>query len=613
MSSKLIPRILIVDDLFGRTHAGRRNEERANLCGQYLIEDITGDEQKKGSPQKIKNPIALAVFYRGQRPICSTLGDTVENDLEATLQVIRDGWFVSENETCWSMILLDLCFYTGRVTEGSNRSALGMPEGRTGDDDPSQYFGLQILQSVQEEMPELPVVIFSSKPREEVSKEFSRKGARAFIPREQGDPGLLKDYLWRHGLLPDSDDLIVGHSKALLLALRDARQISNSKQPALIRGEAGTGKELLATFIHNASPRAQGNFEVVSLPAIPSTLVEDTLFGHVRGAFDKATGDRAGKFETAEGGTLFLDEVGDTPLDVQPKLLRAIQDGEVQRLGTDRTIEVDVRVVSATNVDIEGRVAVGSGFRRDLLDRLRVGGTLLLPPLRSRKEDINILAEKFVREAEKETGALKRVIDPDAVVKLKSYDWPGNVRELRNTLFEAVRRHPDVEHLVPIHLRLPDIAPPAQSFVTAFNSDSIRPEIQSVEELVEILNSFAFDSPDQLIGKLPKIEHAFARLIARYLKAALKTNTRNRTSENPRGEITIQPTVNMIYGSKVSTSKAADIIKQLLGMNEEAIKTMLDDPEDTILREALDRALNLRPRKPKPDAAEERQKLELSS
>lgn len=599
MNSRFIPRIMIVDDLFGRTHADERNEERANLCGQYLIEDVTGDELEKGTKQKIKNPIAQAVFHRGQKPLCSTVGDKVENDLQTTLEAIRAGWFVSR-ETCWAMVLLDLCFYTGRVTERSNQSVLGMPEGRSGDDDPAQYFGLRILQAVQEEMPEVPVVIFSSKPREEVSREFSQKGARAFIPREQGNPEILKDYLWRHGLMPDVDDIIVGRSKALLLALRDARQIASSKQPSLIRGEPGTGKELLARFIHNRGSRAQRAFESVSMPAIPSTLVEDTLFGHVRGAFDRATGDRPGKFETAEGGTLFLDEVGDTPLDVQPKLLRAIQDGEVQRLGTDQVITVDVRVLSATNVDIEGKVTGGDGFRRDLLDRLRVGGTILLPPLRTRKEDIDILAEKFVRDAEQESGALKRKIDPDALEKMRGYDWPGNVRELRNVLFEAVTKHPDVEHLVAIHLRFPEAASEPQPTSARIDAD-VPQFVQTVEDLIEVLNRFDFDEPDQLIAKLPKIEDAFARLVARYLRAALKANTRNRTAENPRGEITIQPTLNMMCGSKMPTSKAADAIKYLLGMNEEAIKSMLDDPEDSILREALDKALSLRPRRPKSD------------
>ncbi|HEX8163571.1 MAG TPA: sigma 54-interacting transcriptional regulator [Pyrinomonadaceae bacterium] len=607
MSSGVIPRILIIDDLFGRTHRDRRNEERANLCGQYLIEDVTGDEVGKGPSQKIKNPIAHAVFYRGQSPICSAVGDTVENDLEATLRVIRDGWFVTGDDLCWAMVLLDLCFYTGRVTVESNGKALGMPEGRAGDDDPGRYFGLRILQAIQEEMPDLPVSILSSKPREEVSREFSHRGARAFIPRDQGRPDTLKDYLWRHGLIPDSQGVMVGRSKSLLLALRDARQIADSKQQVLIRGEAGTGKELLARYIHNVSPRAQNAFEIVSLPAIPSTLVEDTLFGHVRGAFDGAQGENAtrqGAFEKADKGTLFLDEVGDTPPEVQPKLLRAIQEGEVQRLGSDRTVTVDVRILSATNVDIEGKVAAGEGFRRDLLDRLRAGRTILLPPLRYRKEDIKLLANKFVREAEGEVPkALKREIDPDALEKLCGYDWPGNVRELRSVIFEAVTRYPDVEHLVAVHVLIPKTSAPTPTPDAPAENASIidksRHKPGSLDGLIETLEAFDFDpaKPDQLVGKLPQIEGAFARLLARYLRAALLANVKNRTPENPRGKIHIQPTIIMMRGYKVDTSKAADIIKQLLGISEQAIEPLLKDTEDSTLKEALDIALRLRPKK----------------
>jgi len=595
---------LIVDDLFGRLHPDRRNEDRANLCGQYLIEDITGDEASKWAPQRIKRPIARAVFHRGQRPLRSSVGDTVENDLESVLRVVRDGWFVPDGGQYWAMVLLDLCFYTGCVTEESDRRASGMPEGRAGDDDPDKYFGLRILQTLQEEMPDLPVIILSSKPREEVSRAFSQRGARAFIPRDQGTPEMLEEYLRRHGLIQDTHGIFVGRSKLLLHALRDARQAAESKQPVLIRGEAGTGKELLARFIHNEGPRAHGAFEAVSMPAIPSSLIEDTLFGHVRGAFDGAAADRPGKFELAVDGTLFLDEVGDTPPEVQPKLLRAIQNGEVQRLGTDRTMKVEVRIVSATNVDIEGKVTTGSGFRRDLLDRLRTGGTILMPPLSTRKEDIGLMAGKFVRDAESEYGALRRQIDPEAVEKLRRHDWPGNIRELRNVLFEAVRRYPDVEHLVPLHLNFSDSTPPAPA-TAPHTPRAARPSPpESIEGVLAVMDAFRFETRDQLVGKLPLIERSFALLLARYLKAALKEKTENHTPENPHGEIRIQPTINMMKGSKVTTSKAADIIKQLLSVNREAIASMLDDAEEPILRKALDKAHSLRPTKRKSGADE---------
>lgn len=245
-----IPRILIIDDLFGRIIPNGRNEERANLCGQYLIEDITDDEVGRGTPRKVNKPIAQAIFCRGQRPICSVPGNTVENDLEGTLRAIRDGW-VTHDKPRWSMVLLDLCFYTGIVTKRSNKETLGMPEGRDDDTNPNKYFGLHVLREIRNEFPDLPVVILSSKPREEVSREFSAQGALGFLPRDEDKgPEILKLYIWRHGLIPDEDGEIVGRSKALLMALRSARRSAQSKKNILLLGERGTGKGLLARYIN---------------------------------------------------------------------------------------------------------------------------------------------------------------------------------------------------------------------------------------------------------------------------------------------------------------------------------------------------------------------------
>src|ERR1019366_3450608 len=196
--------------------------ERANLCGQYLLEDVTGDEKGKGGTLKIKQPVAQVVFFRGQNPVCSTVGDVVENDLEATLAVIREGWSEPRSENpCWSMVLLDLCFYTGTVTKQSDRRAAGMPEGRERDDNPKHYFGMEILEAIHKEFPELPVVIMSSMPRKNVSREFSSKGALGFLPREDTHSAdRLKEMLWRHGLIQDETGEIAGRSRSLLLALR---------------------------------------------------------------------------------------------------------------------------------------------------------------------------------------------------------------------------------------------------------------------------------------------------------------------------------------------------------------------------------------------------------
>jgi hypothetical protein len=229
----LLPRILIVDDRFGRIHPDRKNEERANLCRQYLLEDVTFDEIGNGTGQKIKKPVAQVVFCRGQRPVCSTIGDTVENDLAGTLEVIRKGWQTWQpNKPRWAMVLLDLCFYTGPVTEESEREkGLGMPLGRDGDDNPQHYFGLQLLRAIFHEFSELPVVILSSKPRQKVSLALSCSGAYDFLKTddEQGAKR-LQQCLYYDGFIADSTRKIIGHSKALLLALRAARRAASTQK-----------------------------------------------------------------------------------------------------------------------------------------------------------------------------------------------------------------------------------------------------------------------------------------------------------------------------------------------------------------------------------------------
>jgi DNA-binding NtrC family response regulator len=605
-----LPRVLIIDDLFGRTHPNRRNEERANLCGQYLIEDVTGDEVGKGTPQKIKKPIAQAVFYRGQMPTCSTVGDTVENDLEGALQVIREGWLEWQpNKPRWAMALLDLCFYTGRVTEESNRKTLGMPEGRDGDDNPSHYFGLCILQAIHDEFPDLPVIILSSKLREEVSREFSKRGARGFLAREAEDsPDLLRKYLWRHGLIPDDMGEIVGHSKALLLSLRAARRAASSRQNLLIRGERGTGKELLARYIHQHSQNQESSpFIVVNSSILTPELFASELFGiekRVATNVDK----RDGLIKEADGGDLFLDEISDMLLQVQAGILRVLEERKITPVGAKIPQSVDVRFLSATNIDIEALAATDS-FRSDLLDRLREGGTLLLPPLRNRVEDIPLLVEKFVRDAEHANpnalspNALRRQIEPEVLNMLCVHNWPGNIRELRDCIFGAVNNYPDVEHLVPVHIQLPSVKKSSDTVeviapTAVPPTDSEELEAAPLDEVFRVLSGVTFESanPAHLAGKLPEMQGAYARFLALYLKAALEA-TRKPTPEKPDGEVLIHPAMKLITGdTKLTASKAADMIKRLLGISPEAAELLL---VDAILREAYETALRLRPKQPK--------------
>jgi DNA-binding NtrC family response regulator len=230
---------------------------------------------------------------------------------------------------------------------------------------------------------------------------------------------------------------LVGRSAAMKLVFAAIERAAPTNAPVLITGESGTGKELAARAIHEASQRASGPFEVVDCGGLPGTLIESELFGHERGSFTGATGDREGAFERAEGGTLFLDELGELPLELQPKLLRALGEGEIRRIGGKRSKQVDVRVVAATNRDIRRHVNSGQ-FRADLYYRLAVI-QIRMPPLRERLEDMPLLVRALLATIA-EDRSLEAHIEPDAQLleTLARHTWPGNVRELRNYLEQLV-------------------------------------------------------------------------------------------------------------------------------------------------------------------------------
>jgi two-component system NtrC family response regulator len=225
---------------------------------------------------------------------------------------------------------------------------------------------------------------------------------------------------------------IVGSSEKIKDVLEMAGRVAASDASVLITGESGTGKELLAKGIHYNSPRADGPFVAVNCAAIPEHLIESELFGHVRGAFTGAVKDKEGKFELATSGTLFLDEIGDLRVDLQAKILRALQERQVDRVGGKHPVSVDVRIIAATNKDIERAVKEGS-FREDLYYRLGVI-TLHMPPLRERRDDIPVLVQHFLKKFNR--GSDVR-IDPEALAMLTAYGWPGNVRELENSIERA--------------------------------------------------------------------------------------------------------------------------------------------------------------------------------
>jgi two-component system response regulator HydG len=229
---------------------------------------------------------------------------------------------------------------------------------------------------------------------------------------------------------------IIGHSRGIVEILQTIRRVAPSNLPVLVQGESGTGKELIAYAIHNNSRRQNNRFVALNCAGLSETLLEDELFGHVKGAYTGATADRQGRFAYANGGTMFLDEVGDMPLAMQAKLLRVLENGELTPVGSNEPMHVDVRVVSATNADLKQRVEE-KRFREDLFFRLN-GVTIRIPPLRERREDIPLLIEHFIRIANQQHGTKVNGVAAESQRALMSFEWPGNVRQLRNVIENMV-------------------------------------------------------------------------------------------------------------------------------------------------------------------------------
>jgi two-component system, NtrC family, response regulator GlrR len=231
-------------------------------------------------------------------------------------------------------------------------------------------------------------------------------------------------------------DLLVGSGPAMAHVLELIAVAARTEIPVVIQGESGTGKELVARAIHYTGPRAARPFLTMNCGAIPETLMEDELFGHARGAYTGAHGDKRGVFEEADGGSLFLDEIGDLYLSCQVKLLRVLQEQEVRRLGESRNRRVDVRIIAATNKDLKAEMKVRR-FREDLFHRISVL-PIHLPPLRERREDIPLLVGQFLTQFNRELGRSIRAFTPQALDRLKTHAWPGNVRELENRIKQAM-------------------------------------------------------------------------------------------------------------------------------------------------------------------------------
>ncbi len=310
--------------------------------------------------------------------------------------------------------------------------------------------GLAIIEAARRERPPVPVVVITGSNARHAALEAVKRGAYCFLEKPLDSTEVLhltrqaarmrrlereimrlRSYSAGRGFAH-----LVGTSPSLEKILKQARAVAATSATVLLIGENGTGKEMLAQAIHDESPRAEAPFIAVSCAALPESLIESELFGHEKGSFTDARQMRKGRFELADGGTLLLDEIGELSLPVQVKLLRVLQERAFERVGSSKTLMVDIRLIAASNSDLEKAVEAGT-FRRDLYYRLNVV-PLALPPLRDRQEDIPVLAAHFAAKAADKHGRPNSDLDPALLEALQEYEWPGNVRELENLMERIV-------------------------------------------------------------------------------------------------------------------------------------------------------------------------------
>jgi DNA-binding NtrC family response regulator len=586
------PRILVIDDQLGGVRADGRNRLREDLCLTVGLRDETGD----GVTEPVDEPIAEAVFHRGQ----SLEDGQIRNDLPGTLTAIRKGWLGWPR---WALVLLDMQFKTG--LQGGNSETSGIaPIGQS-----ESYFGLEILEQIWQapDLSDIPVVVLSSMVRDQIEARFADQGAFDFVDKNDLTRERLRQLIETYGLI--ESDSIIGRSVPFLKCLREARQrafIGNDN--ILLLGESGTGKEVLARYIHDMSPRRQGPYVTVYTQGVPETLIEDRLFGHEKGGYSGATSSQPGAAEQAHKGSLFIDEFGDVPALIQSKLLRLLDKNtrESQRLGAraDTVRKLDLQVILATNrldmLELDG-------FRKDLLFRVRTADAIWVPPLRERREDIPLLAQHFVSKSEAAFGSILgvelRIISMEAIQALCDHDWPDNVRGLEQVIESAVYRFPKLRVLSAAHLRLPGRSPHSKTIVP---TPGLEPATGGgrLPQLLQQLGSLDLTAAalprTEWAGKLPDLQATFARAAGALLRAALVA-TLKPTPENPAGELRIHPAVKLAMGdSSLSASRAADVIKRVMSIDPEVQTELMEDP---LLAAAYRTATRLRPKRSRGGAS----------
>jgi two-component system nitrogen regulation response regulator NtrX len=353
--------------------------------------------------------------------------------------------------------------------------------------------GLALLEELKQQGVAAPVVMMSGQAHIEMAVKATRLGALDFLEKPISTDKLLltvENVLKLQRLESENRQLrqrlgkheIVWNGEAMRRVMAQLERVAASESRVCILGETGTGKELVARTIHERSMRSAGLFVTLNCAAVPAELIESELFGHEKGSFTGASGRHIGKFEQADQGTIFLDEIGDMPLNMQAKLLRVLEEGEVERIGGDKPIAVNVRVVVATHRDLEARVREEK-FRQDLFHRIFVF-PLRLPPLRERREDIPALVEHFAAQVCAQNGWKPVPFNPDAMQELQSYHWPGNVRELRNMVERLILLVTDGQvDLATVQSALPGTHGASVS-ASALSSGPLADRVQSFEREV---------------------------------------------------------------------------------------------------------------------------------
>ena len=354
--------------------------------------------------------------------------------------------------------------------------------------------GLTLLEELKRQGVTAPVVMMSGQAHIEMAVRATRLGALDFLEKPISSDKLMltvENALKLQRLESENRQLrqrlgkheIVWKGEAMRRVMAQVERVAASESRVCIFGETGTGKELVARTIHERSPRSAGPFVTLNCAAVPAELIESELFGHEKGSFTGASGRHIGKFEQADQGTIFLDEIGDMPLNMQAKLLRVLEEGEVERIGGDKPVTVNVRVVVATHRDLEARVREEK-FRQDLFHRIHVF-PLVLPPLRERRDDIPALVEHFAAQVCAQNGWKPVPFTADAIAEMQSHPWPGNVRELRNMVERLMLLATEGQvDLATVQMALPKTSLGAGAAPIAIGSGALADRVQSFEREV---------------------------------------------------------------------------------------------------------------------------------